>query len=1180
MKNNFKTRVLQIIMAFTMVCTAVFQGVSTPVFAQENMEIIDDYDSNFVYSKGDANHGGWEGWRPGSSSDPSESEHWGNNPGASVSIHFVGNKIELFGKKAPNHRMFSVQIDDGVVVECDAYASPKTDNNSLLYSSENEGISLQEGSHVAKVTILDKANSSASNVLGMNVAYAKVYHAQAVKNSTIIEDSNTTATDELFKIKYTGQWGGEGETYPEFHGGTERWSNQNGSYQVKFIGTKIEIYGTKDPGHGKYPVSIDGSHVGTAMGKGTSRQHQQLLFSSDELSNGEHTLMVEAEKGKAIQVDYIKVFHDSIDPIKISFKKNKLTMGTNDCLDLTVNVEPWVASKENLIWESSDEKIATVENGRVTSKDVKEKSKVTIKASVQGNKAVFAEAEITVDPNKSFMNVYVGDEKKLDLTEQYDVLSEGSGTSFKSTAWQQDQLNSKIVVATRTKDAKNLTFTVSDFENENKQVLSKNNIEINWLKEVKSKVGRNANGPVKDFPAIIHHGGSKDVAKNKAAFAWVKINIPAGTQPGTYRGTITATADGQKPVELNYEIEVLDIIQPELSDSGIQIWQHPFAVANYYLGLGQQAQGGISTEQREDFYFTPEHFNLMRESMKEYASIGGRDVVANIVEEAWNHQSYYNDSSMVKWTKKSDGSWAFDYTWYDQWIEFMIECGVINPAENIGQIKCYSIVPWNNQIAYFDEVQNGVVKKSFRPGSNEFNEVWSAFLSDFMEHSKEKGWFDITYISMDERGLNDLMPAVDVIESVKDKDGKHFKISSCLNYSAPEYYDFTDRIDDISINLDNCSVQQTNALSEHRRGLGLNTTYYSCTGNYPSNFIISDPADNYWTMWYTMTLGTDGYLRWAWDNYVYDMHGNVTYRYWEPGDGWFIYPVERENANMQGNVSFYSTPKYELFKQGIRDVEKAKYLMNQNESLNNEVNALVKSLKKPAKGNYYGSAVPANEKQRELVNTESKRMIDGVNALAKKYIKEGIKDPVIKDALIESINRKPAKEQSVYTPETWNVYQDALNNARKVMKDSKATQKEVDEATSALNNALAGLKEKPVIVEVNKEGLKASIAKKPAKEQSAYTEASWNVYQKTLNEAQKVMDDYNATQKDVDTAKAKLDHAFKNLTERIVKPAEPEKPAKPGENTSTGVMTSVKTWIGVAGLSAVLASILKFKKNK
>ena len=77
-----------------------------------------------------------------------------------------------------------------------------------------------------------------------------------------------------------------------------------------------------------------------------------------------------------------------------------------------------------------------------------------------------------------------------------------------------------------------------------------------------------------------------------------------------------------------------------------------------------------------------------------------------------------------------------------------------------------------------------------------------------------------------------------------------------------------------------------------------------------------------------MTLGTDGYMRWAWDNYVYDMHGDATYRYWEPGDGWFIYPEEREAIDESYQASFYSTPRYELFKQGIRDVAKAKYLLN------------------------------------------------------------------------------------------------------------------------------------------------------------------------------------------------------------------------------------------------------------
>ena len=1055
MRNNLKNKVLQTIAALAMICTTVLQGFAVPAFAQESAEIIDDYDSSFVYSSGNANNGGWEGWKPGDSDDPSESEHWSNTSGSYVTIHFTGNKIELYGKKAPNHRKFSVQIDNGKVIECDAYAAQKTDNNSLLYSSQAAGIVLNEGSHEAKVTILDQANPEATDVLGMNIAYAKIYHGENAKKYTIIEDSNMTSKDELFKIKYIGDWGG-GDTHPEFHGGTEHWSNSNGSYQLKFIGTKVEIFGTKAPNHGQYPVSIDGEKVGVAMGESSSRKHQQLLFSSEELENKEHTLKVEAEQDKAIQVDYIKVYHDEMGPSKLSFEKKEWTMGPNANLNLKINIEPWVATTENLKWESSNEEVAIVKNGKVTSKEVKEKSTTTIKVSVVDNEDVFAETTITVDPEQSLMNVYVGDEKKLDLSEQYDTLSKGSGNSFQGTAWIQDQLNSKIIVTTKSKEAKKLAFTVSDFINENNQVLDKNNIEINWLKEVKSKVGRNANGPTKDFPAIIHKGGAKDLAANKVAFAWVKINIPEGTQPGTYRGTITATAENQKPVELDYEIEVLNIEQPALDQTGLQIWQHPFAVANYYLGLGKESHDGISTEIREDFYFSPEHFNLMRKSMKEYASIGGHDAVANVVEEAWNHQSYYNDLSMVKWTKKSDGTWSFDYTWYDQWIEFMIECGVINPTEGIGKIKSYSIVPWNNQIAYYDEAKKAVDKKSFKPGSEEFNDVWSTFLKDFMKHSKEKGWFDITYISMDERSISDLEPAVYVIESVKDKEGNHFKISSCLNYSAPEYYDFTDRIHDISINLDNCSLQQTNELSEHRRKLGLNTTFYSCTGNYPSNFIISDPADNYWTMWYTMTLGTDGYLRWAWDNYVYDMHEDVTYRYWEPGDGWFIYPIEREEADMSKDVSFYSTPKYELFKQGIRDVEKAKYLMKQNDQLSKKVDDLVKSLKMPSKGNYYGSAVPANEEQRELVHSETKRMIDGINALARAYTKE---NKVNKDALQESINKKPAKEEKDYTVDSWRVYQEALKDAKAVMEDEKATQKSVDIAKDKLDKALNDLQE-------------------------------------------------------------------------------------------------------------------------
>lgn len=174
-------------------------------------------------------------------------------------------------------------------------------------------------------------------------------------------------------------------------------------------------------------------------------------------------------------------------------------------------------------------------------------------------------------------------------------------------------------------------------------------------------------------------------------------------------------------------------------------------------------------------------------------------------------------------------------------------------------------------------IENKMINRTFTP---------SAGSEDFMKHSKEKGWFEITYIVMDERPLEPLKKAVELIESIKDENGNHFKISSALNYASPEHYEFTDKIHDISINIDNTrNYEELINLSNHRREKGLVTTHYSCTGNYPTNFIISDPGDNYWTMFYTETIRTDGFMCWAWDNYVYDMHGDISYRYWEPGDG-------------------------------------------------------------------------------------------------------------------------------------------------------------------------------------------------------------------------------------------------------------------------------------------------------
>ena len=1062
------------------VCCALTMVSIQGVYAAEGEPvIIDDTDERFVYSEGDANHGGW-GSADGSV--PAASEHWSNTPGATLEISFEGNVLEIYGIKAPNHLMFTVSIDGGEAVECDGYGPSRTDSNQLLYSSEDAGIELENTAHTALLTVLDQSNEAAVNAQGISITYAKVYGGEVSEPEepefpgySDVDDATSTSSGELFKIQYepVAEWNAE-SGYPNlFLNGTDHYSTSGeGSegqyYTMKFIGTGIEIYASKNTAHADFDVYIDDEFAGTGEAnlESGNTQHQQLLFKAEGLENTTHTLRVEKTPGdtatKAMQIDMIRVYHEEMAPTSITLDRSEVTMIPGGSTTLNASVEPWVATNDDIIWTSSNDAVVSVEDGVLTAAEVETKETVIITAMAAADESVYAQATITVDPSLAVMNAYVGNEKLLDIAEDYDELAVGSDPTYEGTAWRGDQLNSKVVVATMGRDVTNVQVTASDFTNEQGAVLSADNFDIKWLKEIDANIGRgNSSAPVKEFPDMIHKGGAKDIAANDVQFAWIKINVPEETQAGTYTGTITVSADElSEPFVLRYTIEVIDLVQPEAGATDIQIWQHPFSVANYYLGLGSEPTGGISYDLAEDFYFTEEHFNLMRASMEEYVEMGGHDAVANIVEEAWNHQSYYSDPSMVKWTKKADGSWEFDYTWYDAWIEFMIECGVLDPENGIGQIKCYSIVPWNNQIAYYDEASGETVRESHSPGSDSWKAMWEPFLEDFIQHSKEKGWFEITYISMDERGLSELEPAVEMIESVTDEEGNHFKISSALNYAAPEYYDFTDRIDDISINLGNASnVEQMKELSEHRRELGLNTTFYTCTGDYPSNFTISDPGDNYWDVWYTMTLGTDGYMRWAWDNFVYDMHGDITYRYWEPGDGWFFYPLEREEADMSETVGFYSTPRYELFKQGVRDVAKAKYLLESedvSEEQKEELRSVVENLSRPSGTTSYGSRVPANEEQRMLVHSETERALEATNALAREVAGSASEEEPASEAALQALQAMVEKAVALGSDDA--VLQAAIETAQALLADAEnATSTAVVSALLNLSEAMADL---------------------------------------------------------------------------------------------------------------------------
>lgn len=975
--------------------------------------ILDDTSTSWSYSAGDANNGGWTA---GGSGDNVSTEHWANQAGATVDIAFNGTGFALYGVKAPAHRYISVQIDDGKAVEVDTYAATRA-TDQLFFKDQN----LSAGDHTAHVKVLDKSNPAATDVLGTSLEYAVVWGTKPDMSkpvTTTVEDSQTTTTDELFKVSYQGaDWHGETGYSDLFSNGDDHYSNTIGdSYSLCFIGTGVEIIATKNPAHGTYRVELDGKQVATVnTGDTTSVQHKQSLYKAEGLAEKEHRLVVTLiadasgnENGdSAIQVDALKVTHKPVAATGITVKPSELTLEAGQTRDLTYEIVPSVAVDQGATWTSSDENVVTVDDGTVTAASVKKEATATVTVHAVGTDATAA-VKVTVYPKVKDFSAFVGDEKILDIpAEQYEARKSDRTDTWSDTAWRGDERSSRIgVVTTLYKTIKGVKINVGDFKSADGNVISaKDNVDVRWLRTVEADADRGMSGVVKSYPDVIYYPNTgMDVPTRTLAQAWLSLNVPVDAKPGTYTSKVTVSAqNASESYTFTYKLDVLNLVQPTPAEVGynVQLWQHPFSATGYYYGkstVDATSKGSglwgapIGTDAPISTFMSDEFKSFYRGILTDYAKMGGNDLVANIVDEAWGHQGYYSDKAMVTWTKKSDGTWSYDYTLFDKWVEFAIECGVINPKTNAGKIKCYSMIPWNNQLTYIDETAGGATKKeTFEPGSDAWKQMWTPFLNDFMKHLDEKGWFDITYIAFDEREGVDT-----VCEFIKEHklNGRALKTAAAINYS-PANIGNNSVIDDVSVGQSHVeghwTMDQWYKFVNDRKAKGLETTLYTCTGDYPTSSQQADPGDNYWSVLYSQKLHTDGYLRWALDSWINDMYGDTSYVNWEPGDAWFIYPLELgadgtfDAQKLKENPSgYYSSPRYEMFKQGVRDVCKIRYLEGFGGDIKTQVSGIIDSLKKPNGADN----IPATEADRLLARSESDRVYQGVTEIAKKVASE------------------------------------------------------------------------------------------------------------------------------------------------------------------------------------------------
>ncbi len=471
--------------------------------------------------------------------------------------------------------------------------------------------------------------------------------------------------------------------------------------------------------------------------------------------------------------------------------------------------------------------------------------------------------------------------------------------AFNHSAWRGEKVFAQAVISSDA-ELKDVTVAVSDLRS-GKSVIGSGNISVQFVsfvvsdlldttkfgqcssREDKSKWGEVLVADVLDLKE------SMNIPTGRKQPVWMTVNVPSDAKPGKYTGRMTVSSSNAKTRSLPVELVVSDHVLPPAHDWAfhLDLWQNPYSVARY---------AGVPL-------WSEAHFEAMRPVMRMLAEAGQKSVTATIMNRPWNGQTEDAFGSMVTKIRRIDGSWLYDYTIFDRWVEFMFSLGIDR------QINCYSMIPWALEFDYYDQATSSPTTFQAAPGSEEYNEYWGSFIADFSRHLKAKGWFEKTMIAMDERPMESMQAVLSLIRRTE----PDFKISLAGNYHEPINFGIADFSEGFAP-----KKEFPESAKAKRKGLGLTTTFYTCCAEaHPNMFVISDPDEAAWLGWFAQAENYDGYLRWAYNSWTMDPLADARFRTWPAGDCFVVYPGGR------GSVRFSKLVE------GIQDFEKIRILKEQ-----------------------------------------------------------------------------------------------------------------------------------------------------------------------------------------------------------------------------------------------------------
>ncbi|MBR6672584.1 MAG: hypothetical protein IKL17_06280, partial [Alistipes sp.] len=272
-----------------------------------------------------------------------------------------------------------------------------------------------------------------------------------------------------------------------------------------------------------------------------------------------------------------------------------------------------------------------------------------------------------------------------------------SNQPFHITAWKGERASAQIVLWS-SKAINGIECTVSDFTSSAGSMpasIAETRFVRYTLADEPTYNKFKKGGPAVIAPDMLDTLSRFDMAACTTRPVWVSLEIPRDAEAGTYTAEVVVSHNGWGTTKLPLEVEVLNKTLKPASEwrFHLDLWQHPSSVA-YAHGVE---------------LWSDAHFEAMKPVMERLRNAGQKVITATLNKDPWNHQCYHAYEPMIKWTKHKDGSWSYDYKVFDRWVEFMLGIGINK------YINCYSMVPWNCELEYFDEKEGKVVTVKAEP---------------------------------------------------------------------------------------------------------------------------------------------------------------------------------------------------------------------------------------------------------------------------------------------------------------------------------------------------------------------------------------------------------------------------------------------------------------------------------